>query len=121
MRLFLLLLLGIAIWYGWTQYPKLAERRPAHEAVIDNQSGAAIDRVRLKVGNQTLVKESIASGERAVFPFRVNEDATFTLIWGTPGGDRQWSGGMVPAGPMVQRHVFLIDPDGQVLYNAENK
>ena len=121
MRLFLLLLLGVAIWYGWTQYPKLAERRPSHEAVIDNQSGAPIERVRLRIGSQTLVKESIPNGERAVLPFRVNEDATFTLEWGSPGGDRSWSGGMVPAGPMVQRHVFLIDPDNQVLYRPENK
>lgn len=122
MRLFLLLLLGVAIWYGWTQYPKLAERRPSHEAVIDNESGVPIERVRLHVGGQTLVKESIATGEKVALPFRVNEDATFTLEWGTArGGDRSWSGGMVPAGPMVQRHEFLIDPDGQVLYRAENK
>jgi len=121
MRFFLLLLLAVAIWYGWKQYPKMAERRPAHEAVIENQSGADIERIRLKVGSQTLVKETLGNGERAVLPFRVNQDATFELTWATRAGEFTWSGGMVPAGPMVQRHEFLIDADGQVLYRAENK
>lgn len=122
MRLFLVLLLAVAIWYGWKQYPKMAERRPAHEAVIENQTGADIERIRLKIGDQTLVKESLATGERAVLPFRVNQDATFTLTWNNErGAELNWSGGMVPAGPMVQRHEFLIDNEGQVLYRAENK
>ena len=121
MRFFLFLLLALAVWYGWKQYPKLVERRPAHEAVIENQSGVEIDRVRLTVGGQTLVKESIANGERITLPFRVNQDATFQLTWEAHGGEQTWSGGMVPAGPMVQRHEFLIDSEGQVLYHAENK
>lgn len=120
-RLILIILLAAAIWYGWKQYPKMMERRPAHEAVIDNQTGADIERVRLKIGDQTLVKETIPNGQRAVLPFRVNQDATFSLVWSTRNGEFTWSGGMVPAGPMVQRHEFLIDPDGQVLYRAENK
>lgn len=122
MRIFLLLLLAVAIWYGWKQYPKMIERRPAHEAVIENQTGVDIERIRLKVGDQTLVKETLANGERVVIPFRVNQDATFELTWSLPrAGDYTWSGGMVPAGPMVQRHEFLIDREGQVLYRAENK
>jgi hypothetical protein len=121
MRIFIIILLAAAIWYGWKQYPKMAERRPAHEAVIENQTGAEIERVRLKIGDQTLVKESIANGERVVIPFRVNQDATFSLVWNTRNGESNWSGGMVPAGPMVQRHEFVIDADGQVMYRAENK
>ena len=42
MRIFLFLLFALALWYGWKQYPKLIERRPAHEAVIDNESGADV-------------------------------------------------------------------------------
>jgi hypothetical protein len=121
MRIFLLLLFAAAIWYGWKQYPKLMERRPTHDAVIDNESGGDIERIRLKVGGQTLVKEALANGEKATLPFRVNQDATFDLTWSTRAGEFNWSGGMVPAGPMVQRHEFLIDADGQVLYRAENK
>lgn len=121
MRFFLLLLLIAAIWYGWKQYPKLVERRPSHEAIIDNQSGAEMERVRLIVGGQTMVKESIPAGEKAVIPFRVNQDATFQLVWNVGPVEHTWSGGMVPAGPMVQRHTFLIDADSQVLYRADNK
>lgn len=121
MRLFLILILAAAIWYGWKQYPKMVERRPAHEAVIENQTGGDIDRIRLKVGDQTLVKETLANGERAVLPFRVNQDAAFSLAWNTRAGELNWSGGMVPAGPMVQRHEFLIDHESQVLYRAVNK
>lgn len=121
MRLFVFLLLALAVWYGWKQYPKMMERRPAHDAVIENQTGAEIERVRLKIGDQTLVKETIANGERVVLPFRVNQDATFSLVWNARNSEHNWSGGMVPAGPMVQRHEFLIDTEGQVLYRAENK
>jgi hypothetical protein len=122
MRLLVFLLLAVAVWYGWKQYPKLVERRPSHEAVVDNQTGVDLERIRIRVGGQTLVKEKLAIGERAVLPFRVNEDATFELTWGLPGGvERSWSGGMVPAGPMVQRHEFVIDAESQVLYRATNK
>ena len=120
-RLVVLALLAFAIWYGWKHYPELMHRRPSHEAVIDNQTGGEIDRIRLKVGNQTLVAEKLPNDEKAVLPFRVDHDATFELTWEDRGGERSWSGGMVPAGPMVQRHQFMIDSEGQVLYHAENK
>jgi hypothetical protein len=121
MRIFVFLLLVVAVWYGWKQYPKLVERRPSHEAVIENQTGSPISRIRVRVGGQTLVQESLPAGERATLPFRVREDSRFELTWEGRDGERSWSGGMVPAGPMVQRHEFLIDAEGQVLYRAENK
>jgi hypothetical protein len=121
MRFIVILLLAVAVWYGWKQYPKLVERRPSHEAVIENQTGTDLERIRLRVGGQTLVKEKLAAGERAVLPFRVNQDATFVLTWQVGPAERSWSGGMVPAGPMVQRHEFVIDEENQVLYRATNK
>ncbi len=121
MRLFVILLLAVAVWYGWKQYPKLAERRAAHDAVIENQTSREIERIRLKVGDQTLVREKLGPSETATLPFRVNQDASFTLTWQSHGAELSWSGGMVPAGPMVQRHEFVIDPDEQVLYRATNK
>jgi hypothetical protein len=120
-RLFILALFAVAIWYGWKHYPELTRRRPSHEAVIENQTGGEMDRIRVKVGGQTLVCEKLDDNQRAVLPFRVDQDATFELTWEDKGGDRTWSGGMVPAGPMVQRHEFVIDSEGQVLYRAENK
>jgi hypothetical protein len=120
-RLVILLLFGLAIWYGWKQYPKMVERRPAHEAVVENQTDAILQGIRVKVDGQTLVRERLEPGGRAVLPFRVSRDASFELIWIGPGGERTWSGGLVPAGPMIQRHVFLIDSESQVLYRPENK
>ena len=32
-----------------------------------------------------------------------------------------WSGGMVPAGPMAQRHTFTIGEGSEVTYRAENR
>ena len=121
MRLFLLLLIVAAAWYGWKNYGTLFERRPNHEAYVENASGIDLNRVRVVVDGQTLVKETLPSGSHAAMPFRVNNDSAFELTWQMPdGAERRWSGGMVPRGPMVQRHKFRIDPEG-VIYQAENK
>ena len=64
-RLIVLALLAAAIWYGWKHYPDLIKRHPSHEAVIENQTGGEMDRIRLKVGDQTLVAEKLANDERA--------------------------------------------------------
>jgi hypothetical protein len=124
MKRFLLLLLFLAaLWYAWRHWGDLVHRPPGHEAVIENNSGREMTRVRLSVGGQTFVKESVPDDGKVVFPFRVDRDATFQLVWGF--GDSQaeqsWSGGMVPRGPMTQRHIMTIDGDGAVLYRAENK
>jgi len=54
---------------------------------------------------------------------KVANDASFQLVWEWKErlGERHWSGGMVPRGPMVQRHIMQIDGDGGVTYTAENK
>jgi hypothetical protein len=122
-KLLLLLLLAVAAWYGWSHRGDLLSKRPGHEAVIENRSGREMTRVRLRVDGQTFVKESIADDAKAVIPFRVDHDAAFQLTWewADAPGERSWSGGMVPRGPMVQRHIFTIDGDGEVLYRPENK
>jgi hypothetical protein len=120
-QLIIILLFGLAIWYGWKQYPKMVERRPSHLAVFENQTDAPITSVRIKVDGQTLTKDGVEPGKSVTLPFRVSRDATFDLIWNDPSGERTWSGGMVPAGPMVQRHVFVIDSESQVLYRPENR
>jgi len=122
-RFLFLLVLVFALWYGWRHYGELLHRQPGHEAVVENASGREMTRVRLTVDGQTLVKESIPGEGKAVFPFRVSRDATFQLVWmwaGSPA-EMSWTGGMVPRGPMLQRHVMTVDEDGAVLYRAENK
>ena len=122
-RLLLLVLFAVALWYGWQHWGDLVHRRPGHEAVIENTSGREMTRVRLSVAGQTFVKESIPDDAKAVFPFRVDHDATFELVWSFADApaEQSWSGGMVPRGPMLQRHIMTVDGDGAVLYRAENK
>jgi hypothetical protein len=121
-----LLILRIVVglgWYGWSRFPTLLERRPSHEAVVRNDAGTTLTRIRLTVDGQTFVKEELADGASVAFPFRVGHDASFELVWEWKDrvGENSWSGGMVPAGPMVQRHTMIIDSDAGVLYQPANK
>jgi hypothetical protein len=122
-KLLLLVFVAGVAWYGWKHYPSLIERRPSHEAVIQNSTGTGLTRIRLTVDGQTFVKEELPDGAKAVFPFRVGRDASFELVWqwSDRPGENTWTGGMVPKGPMVQRHIMTIDADAGVLYQAENK
>ena len=122
-KLLFLVLVAVAAWYGWHHYGDVLYKRPSHEAVVQNRAGHEMTRVRLSVDGQTLVKESIPDGADAVFPFRVSHDASFQLVWqwAESSGEQSWSGGMIPRGPMTQRHIMTIDSDGAVFYRAENK
>ena len=121
MKKLLLLVIVVAVaWYGWKQFPALMERRPSHEAVVENRTGSGLTRVRLTVDGRTFVKETLPDGQDAVFPFRVGRDATFQLTWqwADRPGENSWAGGMITAGPLVQRHTMIIDGDAGVLYRA---
>jgi hypothetical protein len=122
-RLFILALFAFAAWYGYKHYPELLNRTPGHEAVIVNQSGHVLTRVRLTVDGQSFAKERIADGEQATFSFKVARDSDLQLMWEREDamGERRWRGGMVPYGPMTQRHFIQIDGDGQVVYEARAK
>ena len=122
-RLVFFLLLVLAGWYGWKRWPELLHRTPGHEAVVENDTGLTMERVRVTVDGQTFVKEELANEQRAVFPFKVAHDASFDLEWGWKEkmGERRWRGGMVPRGPMVQRHLMQVDSDGGVIYTANAK
>ena len=122
-RLILLILLAAAAWYGYKNYPTLFEKRDGHEAVIENSTGRTMTRVRVMVDGQTLVKESLPDGQKAALPFKVQGDATFRMEWEYQEtlGSFSWAGGMVPRGPMLQRHIMMVQPDNEVMYRAENK
>jgi hypothetical protein len=122
-RLIILALVAIAAWYAWNHWPELMSRTPAHEAVIVNQTGRTLVRVRLKVDGQGFVKERLGDGEQVAFPFKVSNDASFELTWEYENamGEHTWRGGQVPRGPMVQRHSMRIDADGAVTYEARPK
>jgi hypothetical protein len=122
-KLIVLVLVVFVVWYGWKHYPQLFERRPSHEVVIRNRSDTGMIRVRVTVDGQTFVRDELPNGQDAAFPFRVANDASFQLVWQWSGreGEQQWSGGMVPRGPMVQRHIMTVDGDGGVVYETQVK
>ena len=122
-RLIFLLLLVIAGWWGWKHGPALFKRTASHEAVVLNATGSTMERVRVTVDGQTFVKELLPNEQTAVFPFKVAHDASFQLEWEWKDklGEKRWRGGMVPQGPMVQRHMMQVDADGGVIYTARVK
>jgi hypothetical protein len=122
-RLIIFLLVVAAAWFGYKKYPEFVSQRPGHVAVVENGMSATLERVRVTVDGQTFAKESIPENGTAEFPFKVNNDSPFRVDWRVQGrlGEFTWSGGMVPRGPMLQRHIFRIGEDNQVDYRPENK
>ncbi len=123
-RLVILALLGVAGWYGWHHRDTLQDllhRRPRNEAVVRNHSGETVTRIRLTVGGQTFVKEELASDASAAFPFAVDSDSPFDLVWeyAAKMNTGHWNGGTVAPGPAVTRYKLTIQPDGGVVYETE--
>lgn len=123
LRLIIVILVVIAAWYGWKHYGDLLNPKPKHDVIIENRSGKVMDRVRLTIGGQGFVRESLANEENATFNFRIDDDATFELVWKWANDEveHRWTGGNVFKGPLVQRHHILVDPDGGITYHAEPK
>jgi hypothetical protein len=119
-KLLVLVVVAFAAWFGWKHWSELREA-PRDEAIVSNESGRDMQRVRLGVGDQTFVRESIADGEKASFPFHVTGDGTFTLRWQfqREDVDKSWSGGTVTAGPIRTRHVIQVLSDGGVVWTSE--
>lgn len=119
-KLFLLLLVAAAAWYGWKNYPQILDRQPGHKAVILNHTGRDMQRIRLIVDGQTLVREELPDGAEAELGFKVANDSEFQLIWewSNAPGEFHWRGGRVPRGPMVQKHIFTVDGVNEVIYQA---
>lgn len=122
-KLFFLAIVGVAAWYAWTHRDTLLKREGMHEAVVVNSAGEDLQRVRVIVNGQTLVKEALPEGQKAALPFRITGDSDFrvTWQWTTKPGEMSWQGGTIANGPMLQRHVFEIMSDGSVIYHAESK
>lgn len=122
-KLLLLIIVVAAGWYGYKAYPGLMSKQPAHQAVVANQTGRPMARVRLTVDGQTFVAERIEDGAEADFDFRVANDSDLKLVWqwADGPGEFQWNGGSVPKGPMVQRHHVTVDGANEVVYQARHK
>lgn len=122
-KLFLFALVVLAAWYGWTHRDTLLHRQGSHAAVVQNDTGEDVQRVRVTVDGQTLVKESLAAGQSVELPFRVANDSDFQVTWQWVArpGEMSWRGGSIAKGPLLQRHIFQLMGDGTVLYRAESK
>jgi hypothetical protein len=122
-RLILFLLVIAAAWYGWKKYPEFVDKRPGHTARIENGATADLERFRIRVDGQTFVREKVPVGGSADIPFKITNDSEFQLTWELGGrlGEHTWRGGDVFKGPMMQRHIFRIDDEHQVMYRTENK
>lgn len=121
-RLVILALLAFAGWYGWKHYDQLLHPMPKHQAVIKNDTGTKLVRVRLTVGGHTYVKEEIANGESAAIPFTVDSDSPFELTWEFESNTQtgHWTGGLVTKGPLIAKHIMTIQDNGGVVMTAEN-
>ena len=122
-KLVILILFGLAGWYAWHHWRELTEHHPQHDVVVRNTSGSTILRLRVKVAGQTFVKDSLPPGSSETWHFETPEDTSFELVWewGDRVGEAHWSGGTVPKGPLVRRHILAIDGDGGVVYTVEDK
>ncbi|MBI1798544.1 MAG: hypothetical protein HYR73_02535 [Candidatus Eisenbacteria bacterium] len=122
-RLIFLILVAAAAWYGWHHYGELLNRMPSNVAVIVNSTGHEMTRVRLTAAGQgILVKESIPENGREQVKFKVDQDASFTLVWQYADkiGEQRWTGGTVTHGPVVQKCTFTVDTENQVIFLPEN-
>jgi hypothetical protein len=119
-RIVILAIIAIAVWQARLHWDDLFHRRPSHQAVIVNDGKRTLVRVRLKVGSQTFVREQIDPGARATIPFQVSNDARLGMEWGWSDSPNEqvWTGGLVPAGPAVQRWEILVHDDGAVIYTT---
>ncbi len=120
-RLIILAVLAFAGWYGWNHYEQVFSPQPRHFAVIRNDSGEKIVRLRLTVGGHTYVKEELADGQTATFPFVVDGDSQFNLVWEYDANmlTGNWTGGLVAKGPLVGRHVMTIREGRGVVYTTQ--
>jgi len=120
-RLIIFALLAFAGWYGWKHYDQILHPKPRHFAVVRNDSGEKLVRIRLTVGGQTYVKEELPDGQTATFPFSVDSDSQFDLAWEYDArmNTGHWMGGLVAKGPLVGRHIMTIGEGGGVVYTTQ--
>jgi len=122
-RLLLLAVLAVIVWYGWHHLGDL-KSKSLHDAVLVNHSGHTIERIRVKIGPETLVRESLADGESATMTFKGDQDAAFEIVYQpkvTNGAERHWSGGAFTHGPVQSRHTFEFVADDAVIWTSALK
>src|SRR3974390_2161084 len=113
-KLIMFALVVFAAWYGWHHYRELLHHEVMSKAVIANNTGHELTRVRLLAGDDAIgVKDSIPDNTRAEFPFHLDHDATFEIDWqyGDRAGESHWTGGSFTHGPTPPKLTFNINAD----------
>ena len=121
-RLVVLAIFAFAVWYGWKHQDSLLHPEPHHQAVIRNDTGETLVRIRLTVGGHTYVKEELPAAQSATIQFAVTSDSKFDLMWEfeTSTATGHWTGGLVTKGPLIARHTMTIREGGGVIFEAQN-
>ena len=119
-RLLLLALIAFAAWYGWHHYAELRQTG-SNQVIAVNHTGRTIERLRISVGAQTVVVESLADGAQAKQPFKCDRDGSFQLVWELKGimGEKMWSGGTFAHGPILLAHRFEFRERDGVIWSSE--
>lgn len=119
-QLLFLALVAFAAWYGYHHYTEL-RREGASQVIAVNHTGHPMERLRISVGDQTVVVETLENGATAKQPFRCETDGPFQLTWQLRDmmGDRTWTGGNYAHGPIVLAHTFDFREGDGVIYSNQ--
>lgn len=118
-RLVLLVLLGFAAWQARIHYPTLLDHKRSQELVVENRSDVPLERLRIRVGGRTYVREVIAPGDRTTFSFDVPRESRFEVqwIWADRASDYSATVGRATE-HQVARHTIRIAREHEVFHDA---
>ena len=119
-QLLFLALIVFAAWYGYHHYREL-KQEGSHQIVAINHTGHKMERLRISVGDQTEVVETLDNGATVKRSFRFDKDGPFQLTWQLSDvmGERSWGGGIYARGPIVLSHTFDFREGDGVIYSTE--
>ena len=119
-RLFFLALFAAAAWFGWNNWRGLI-KAPGDEIVVVNHSGYTIERVRIGIGDNLAVFESVPNGNEQRRPWRGQAGGLFQVAW-KPGdrvGESVWRGGAFEPSATPRVHRFEVATGGKVVSRSE--
>lgn len=121
-RLLVLAILAAALWWGYQRNWDFSSAT-ANDAVLINRTGKVLERIRVTIGGETVVRELLEVDETASLQFRNQREGAFRVVWHVRGqmGEKNWSGGHLIGGPTASRHTFEFDSENGVVWHAEAK
>jgi len=119
-RLIWFALFVVAAWYGWNHKDSLGGT-PGDEIVVVNHAGAAIERVRIGVGDDMVVFESVEDGSEQRRPWRGRRQGPFAVIWNQRGrlGELSWNGGGYQPSSTAFVHRFEFQTSAKILSHSD--